>query len=917
MTDPSSAPRPDWAAVRSLFDAVASLPADRREAVLADPSLDTSVVAEVRSLLGHAEEESAFLEEGAVPPAVPEAPPAGREGQRLGAWRIVSLLGSGGMGEVWLARRDDGAYAGEAAVKLLKRGMDSEAVLGRFALEQQALARLSHPHIARLLDAGRSADGLPYFVMERVHGRPIDEACAGLPLEARLQRFLQLADAVAHAHRHLLVHRDLKPGNVLVDDEGQVKLLDFGIAKALDPQDADSGATQAGQRAFTPQYASPEQVRGEPVTTATDLYSLGVLLYVMLTGQRPYGREATSAIEAARAVLEEDPTRPSSLSPGPHMPAGWLATRRRLQGDLDNILLKTLEKPVERRYVSVDALAADVRAYLGGYPVSAQPASWLYRSRKFVGRNRVAVAAGVLAAAALVGGTAVSLWQAHLAERRFQDVHQFARTMLFDVDKALRDGPTAGREKLVQTSLQYLDRLSSERIRDAALLSDLAEAYERVGDIQGNTMQSNLGRPKDAAQSFAKAQQLRLALAARAPKDLRNVAGLLAVSERMGDNARSLGDLPAAALHYRQAADSAAVIAAAKADDPVAQMKRIESERYLASIYYWPGNRSLGDYARARPAIEALAKDLEALERRFPDSMVIPEGANGLLNQLSDFQRLGGDYAAALATMRRSQRVVDRLTAAQPDNPVWKRWAYLTQGRLADALIDTGAIDEGVALWERSIALRESVAQQDPNNERAQRNVANGYGPLAEQLYQAGRHDAALLWYERENALLRRLRDRFPQVGALKPRLLESERDHALALALVGRQAEAVTRMRALGTAPGEDADDPEGSAKFRLVRARVLLGAAVPAAERESLIAQGREAVAVLAAAAGREPFNVTLAREAALATWHFGRSAADCALQRQAAASLADQNRRSVLPRPLAPQALQATAEAARCNG
>ncbi|MBT9487878.1 MAG: serine/threonine protein kinase [Rubrivivax sp.] len=905
---------PDWAAVRALFDAVQDLQADERDARLAAPGLDPALVAEVRSLLAHTAEDEPFLA-GLPEPAA--APLAGREGQRLGAWRIVSLLGSGGMGEVWLAQRDDGAYVGEAAVKLLKRGMDSEAVLARFALEQQALARLSHPHIARLLDAGRSADGLPFFVMERVHGRPIDEACAGLPLEARLQRFLQLADAVAHAHRHLLVHRDLKPGNVLVDDDGQVKLLDFGIAKALDPLEDVGDATQAGQRPFTPQYASPEQVRGEPVTTATDLYSLGVLLYVMLTGQRPYGREASSAIEAARAVLEEDPTRPSSLSVGPQTPPGWWTTRRRLQGDLDNILLKTLEKPVERRYASVDALAADIRNYLGGYPVSAQPARWAYRARKFIGRNRVAVAAGALAAVALVGGTAVALWQAHLAERRFEQVHQFARTMLFDVDKALRDGPTAGREKLVQTSLQYLDSLSAERLRDANLLRDLAEAYERVGDIQGNTMQSNLGRPQDAAQSYAKAQQLRLALSAQAPDDLKNVAGLLNVSERLGDNARSLGDLQAAARHYGQAAQSSAVLARARPDDPVAQVKRIESERYLASVYYWPGNRSLGDYARARPLVEALARDMEALERRFPDALVVPEGASGLLNQVSDFQRLGGDYAASLATLRRNQRVVERLATAQPDNPVWKRWTYLTQGRLADALIDTGAVDEGVALWQHSIALREAVARQDPNNERAQRNVANGYGPLAEQLYQAGRHAEALVWYARENALLRQLRERFPQVGALKPRLLESERDHALALHLVGRQAEATARLQALGTAPGEDPDDPEGAAKFVLVRARVLLAGPLPAAERSALLAQGRQAVAVLARAAAQEAFNVTLAREAALASWHFGRAAGDCGLQRDAAARLVNQRQRGVLPRPLSALVDEAVRGLVACTG
>jgi serine/threonine protein kinase len=278
--------------------------------------------------------------------------------------------------------------------------MDSPVCWRAFALEQRALARLNHPHIAHLLDAGRTADGLPYIVMEAVAGRPIDLACAGLPVAQRLALFLQLADAVAHAHRALLVHRDLKPSNVLVTGEGQVKLLDFGIAKALDPLEGSDGhTTVAGERPYTPHYASPEQVRGEPVGTATDIYSLGVLLYLMLTGQRPYGRGATSAAEAARCVLEEQPVRPSALTaesdqPGLAADPQWLATRRTLEGDLDNVLLKALDKRPEGRYASVDAFAADLRAYLAGYPVSARPAGWAYRARKFVGRHRLGVAPG-------------------------------------------------------------------------------------------------------------------------------------------------------------------------------------------------------------------------------------------------------------------------------------------------------------------------------------------------------------------------------------------------------------------------------------------------------------------------------------------------------------------------------------------
>ena len=310
------------------------------------------------------------------------APPqrsAAQAGQRVGAWRLLGLLGRGGMGEVWLAERDDGAWRGEAAVKLLREELAGHDVMARFALERQALARLSHPHIARLLDAGHTPEGRPYVVMERVRGQPIDRACEGRSLAERLALFLQLADAVAHAHRKLLLHRDLKPSNVLVDEAGDVKLLDFGIAKAL-AGDAGPGftglsrtaseATRLGQRAFSPHYASPEHLRGEPVGVASDVFSLGVLLSEVLTGRRPHGEGAASALAAAHAVLEDAPSPPSALFE-PGRPATQGLTRQALLGDIDAIVLRALEKLPERRYASVEALAADLQAHLAGAPVVA------------------------------------------------------------------------------------------------------------------------------------------------------------------------------------------------------------------------------------------------------------------------------------------------------------------------------------------------------------------------------------------------------------------------------------------------------------------------------------------------------------------------------------------------------------------
>ena len=542
----------DWALVRDWFERAQPLDAAAREALLAGAPLTPELLAEVRSLLAHGDPTtdgvgSDFLSQ----PAAPEGPGAkqpepGREGQLLGPWRVVQRLGTGGMGNVWLAERADGAYAGQAAIKVLKRGMDTATVLERFAQEQQALARMAHPHIAHLLDAGQTEDGLPYFVMERVVGQPIDTACAALPLAARLQLFLQLADAVAHAHRKLLVHRDLKPSNVLVTADQQVKLLDFGIAKALDPLDQPldgSGITLAGERPFTPLYASPEQIRGEAAGTATDIYSLGVLLYVMLTGVRPYGRQATSAREAARSVLEEQPSRPSALSPEQVPDPNWLNLRQRLKGDLDNILLKALAKDVDTRYVSVDALADDVRAYLGGFPVSAQPPRGAYLLRKFVQRNRWPVGAATAAVLALVGGLAGTVWQAHRVEQRLAQLRDVTRDVVLRYGDAVTflPGGLVVKENLLKTLLTNLDRLEQEAGDDPEWLALLAGAHARLAQIQGDDTGASLDKMPDARGNAQRAIDLALRAEPARPADFALVASHALALQMRAQSLRAQG----------------------------------------------------------------------------------------------------------------------------------------------------------------------------------------------------------------------------------------------------------------------------------------------------------------------------------------------------------------------------------------
>ena len=513
----------DWLAVKRLYDVTVGLDGASRDALIAAATVSEPVRTEVRSLLafepGRTDQDTGgdgFLNEPVAAAAADllESTAPTRIGEYLGAWQIVRRLGSGGMGDVFEARRADGSFEGRAAVKLIKRGMDSDLVLQRFAQERQALARLQHPNIATLLDAGLSGDGLPYFVMEFVDGLPINEAAFGASIEQRLSLFLQLADAVAYAHRNLLVHRDLKPGNVLVTQRGEVKLLDFGIAKALDPIDGRDGVgapaddtTIGHMRPFTPNYASPEQVRGEPVSTATDIYSLGVLLYQLLTRVRPTGRNASTPAQAARSVLEETPTRPSGLSERITNDPRWLVTRKRLVGDLDNVLLKALEKPVARRYESVDALSADVRAYLAGYPVSARAPTWFYVSGKFLARHRVSVAATAMAMVSLAGGAGVSLWQAHdarlgrdEARQRLADLRSVTHDLVFRFGDGITylPGGMNIKEDLLNATLAQLQRLADASGSDAAMVADVASLHARLAELQGANTAPSTERPKQA-----------------------------------------------------------------------------------------------------------------------------------------------------------------------------------------------------------------------------------------------------------------------------------------------------------------------------------------------------------------------------------------------------------------------------------
>ena len=604
-------PLPDdrWAAVEAIFDSASLLPFAERAAFLdKNCGSDAELRAEVASLLQHDTSDEPpgmdAIRAGAANLLHGEPEP----GTTLGPYRIEREVGRGGMAVVYLALRADGEYQKQVAIKLIKRGMDTRAVVERLRRERRILAALDHPYLARLLDGGTTADGLPYIVMDYVDGEPIDAYCErnGLSVEQRCGLVGKVCEAVAYAHRNLVIHRDLKPSNILIASDGTPKLLDFGIATALDEGSAGHGnpATR-GARPFTPEYASPEQISGGQVGTGADVYSLGVVLYELLTARRACQSPKMSTAEIELAVRTVEPDRASGAAQRNGKDRKWVQS---ISGDIDNILSMALRKEPERRYLTVAQFQSDLWCSAHDMPVSARDESTAYRLGKFLRRHRLGVLATAMVFLALVAGLASTLWQARradaqrmlaetrridaerartqareeasqsalarqraedehgeaekqrllaelqrnaaeaqrlLAEKRFGQVRELAHKFLFDFHDAIAPlpGSTGPRKLLVETGIRYYDSLLREARGNPELLQEIARGYDRLGDVQGNPYGGNLGDQPGALASYRKAEAIRQGLPASLPELVRDrVRGLV----RIAQMELSAGDLKTA-----------------------------------------------------------------------------------------------------------------------------------------------------------------------------------------------------------------------------------------------------------------------------------------------------------------------------------------------------------------------------------
>jgi tetratricopeptide (TPR) repeat protein len=718
-----------WDRLRDELDRLLALDATaRRDALAALGAAEPELARELGELVDAAGEVATFdrpvlerLRETAAPP---EPPP-----ERIGPWRIEAEIGRGGMGSVWRARRADGAFERTVAVKLVRAELSSDLLRRHLARERRILARLAHPAIARLLDGGTTDAGVPYLVLEHVEGERIDEWCdaGALPLAERLRLFVEVCGAVAFAHRQLVLHRDLKTANILVDAEGRVKLLDFGIAKLLEADEADGEWTALGlPRPLTPGWASPEQLRGEPLTTASDVYSLGVLLCVLTAGRPPHPVERTSShAEQAKRIEAAGRVRLPALAAERAAPG---VERQGLAGDLERIAAKALDPDPAARYRGVGALAADVESFLAGRPVEAHPPALAYRAAKFVRRHALAVVATSLAVLLLVASGLVSVLQgqrarreAERAARRLAEVRELAGSFLFEMETGLRDlaGSTKLREQVVTTALRYLELLSAEAADDPALLDDLARGYVSVGEIQGSPFEPNLGQPEAALASAERAianASRRVELEPASPNGLERLA--LALRLR-GDLENVFGRASAAHASFEEALGSARRAADA---DP----GNLDRRRLVAALLQRiaSADQTLGHAEEAIAGFEANLAEFERLAAldpvRFDRSLLV---ANALLGQALQSAGRGAD---GIARHRRALEIAERRLAAAPDHPEARTDWTAVADRTILALLEQGEVSEGRALAERSLALRRRILDADRGNVEATFDLATG-----------------------------------------------------------------------------------------------------------------------------------------------------------------------------------------------
>lgn len=737
-----------WHRAKDVFNSAVELPARERELFIRRACEDDAALRhDVEALLKAHESSDSFIERPAAQRAGLATTPINWIGRRFGPYRIVGEVERGGMSEVYRAVRDDNQYQKDVAIKFLRHGFDSESLLRRFRAERQILAQLNHPHIAHLVDGGTTDNDMPYLVMEYIKGQPIDVYCEQkkLGIRERVDLVRTLCGAVHYVHQHLMVHGDLKCNNVLVTERGVLKLLDFGIAKLLNPTPALGGAAglggdrfTSGYIALTPDYASPEQLLGEPVTTASDVYSLGVLLYRLLAGRLPFHMRSALVPEEVKALCELVPEPPSVMAR--RAGESYRPFARSLEGDLDSIILKAIAKSPEDRYGSVEQLSEDLLSYLRGFPVRAHSDGTAYRAKKFVLRNRFATAAMTLFAFAMAGGIATALWLAHIADterwraaRHFEIVRKFAHSYMTEVHGAIENlpGSITARKLLIDTSLKHLSELAKEETSDnPSVRRDLASAYEKIGDIQGRLGGANMGDTEGAIASYRIAIRTRESLLAQEGNSVELQRDLLRAHGKLAE-LLMVGNEPAiATTHFREITQIASTLAnapAATVDD-----RRGLGNAYLAYGWHCVSLKAIDDGLALMLKGAAIYRELLAAnptDIRARRNLALSHHRVGYtLIERSERYEEGAQYLSEGLAMLRE------MSDADPNNGDLSRVQAYTAMALGTARLKLDQPREAMTLFEEAYRRFDGFRAADAGDFEAPIAAAHALGQLSAAL---------------------------------------------------------------------------------------------------------------------------------------------------------------------------------------
>lgn len=719
-------------------------------------------------------------------------------GQRAGPYRFEEKIGEGGMGIVYRAVREDGAFRMVTAIKVIREGLDSAGISKRFRNERQILARLSHPNIARLLDGGVTNCGRPFFVMEHVEGRRMGDAAAKLGLHQKLDIFRVLCNAVHYAHQNLVIHGDIKANNVLVTADGTPKLLDFGVARLSEP-DINAGLTVTYlPPAFTPDYASPEQVRGEVLSTASDVYSLGVLLCELLTGKRPRTFTTPNPQAILTALQTAPPKKPSELAEDPAP----------LRGDLDNIVMKALEVDPRQRYASAEQMAEDIRRYEAGLPVMARQDSLRYRAGKFVRRNLTAVVAATAGVVALAAGMATTFYQARIArlekqraERMFNGARELANSFIFEIEREIAKlpGSTTARGKLVSRATKYLDGLAQDSEGNPVLQRELASAYVKLGEVLGRPDAPNLGDSAGSLESFRKAVQIREELTREGNGSGPEVREELADAyNRYASLLRVKGDYKTSLDYDRKALTICEALTAADPRNP-------NRRRRLAESYTAVGG-SLSQLGLWDEVLEVRRKPLEIYRQLVREDPNHTHRAGLALagNRMASILSRNGQKTEAVKQYREVLALRRAIADERPQDSGSQINVAGTQQSLGMVLTQLGQYSEATQLLNSAIAIYSSIADADSKDARIHSLLATSYLRQAENFDASGSHQEALALLGRSKAIRERLAEANPMNAGARGEVAEILAAIGKTYEGMGRTAQALKAQREAVTIASE-----------------------------------------------------------------------------------------------------------------